>query len=118
MVHDTDEPNADNGSAGPDAPQPTTERLASTARTAQLDAISALRRTVDIVHRNEVHTYAQTLRTAIEQRIATLPDVGDVRVTVAAEATTSYIRSAPRPADIPARSDVNHAVAELPPARR
>jgi len=77
----------------------------------QLEAIASLRHAVSILHRNEVRAYAQALRTAIEQRLAKLPNASDVRVTVTT-ATTAYIRSAPRPAARPARIDVDQAIVD------
>lgn len=104
---------ADTGSAqsGLDAPGPAAAPPPTSSPTAQLDAIATLRQTVSILYRNEVRAYAQALRAAIEQHLAALPSVGDVQVSVVV-AATSYIRSAPRPALIPARVDIDQAVAD------
>lgn len=99
-------------SSWPDAPESdaASSPTSGTSR-GQLEAIASLRHAVSIVHRNEVRAYAQALRTAIEQRLAELPNASDVRVTVTT-ATTAYIRSAQRPATRPARIDIDQAIAD------
>jgi hypothetical protein len=110
MVHDMNDTDTARSSAGSDAARRTASHPAPSARQAQLDAIAALRQTLSILHRDEVSAYAQTLRTAIEQRLAALPDIHGVVVTVAA--TTTYIRSAPQPVEDPAHNDVDEAIAD------